>query len=206
MENLLEDDSENLLRMSPDEYWVGDFMHRKENHAIVRVPDEFLEDRFNIIGLDRYIKNLEETYNSILDKGPRRNLKEESSLYYLIHQRYIFTKSGLEAILDKVMSREYGVCPRVGCKSSVGMVPVGLSDGPSKSSTKIYCHNCVNVYEPKGNLQLLDGCAWGRSFPHFLILAHSYHFPSRMYEEYVPRIYGFRICSHDDNDSFSEDN
>ncbi|CAD25839.1 CASEIN KINASE II BETA 2 SUBUNIT (BETA PRIME) [Encephalitozoon cuniculi GB-M1] len=205
MENLLEDDSENLLRISSDEYWVGDFMRRKENHSIVRVPDEFLEDRFNTIGLDRYIDNLEEVYNSVLDKGPRGNFKEESSLYYLIHQRYIFTKSGLEAVLDKVMSREYGACPRVGCRS-VGVIPIGLSDRPQVSSTKIYCHSCVNVYEASGTLQLLDGCAWGRSFPHFLILTHSYHFPSRTCEEYIPRIYGLRICSHDDNDSLSEDN
>ncbi|KAL7346713.1 casein kinase II subunit beta [Encephalitozoon intestinalis] len=191
--------------MSPDEYWVGDFMHRRENRSIVRVPDEFLEDRFNIIGLDRYIKDLEKVYSSILDKGPRSSFQEESSLYYLIHQKYIFTKPGLETVLDRVMSKEYGACPRIGCKS-VGMIPIGLSDRPGVSSTKVYCHCCVSVYEARGILRLVDGCAWGKSFPHFLILTHSYHFPSGKCEEYVPRIYGFRICAHDDNDSLSEDN
>lgn len=197
MEKLLADDS--------DEYWIGDFMHREENHGIVRVPDEFLEDRFNVVGLDRYINSFEETYSSILDKGPRGDPVSEALLYYLIHQRYIFTKAGLEAVLDKVMNEEYGVCPRVGCMSAA-MVPVGMSDKPGRGYTKTYCHGCREVYEPGGVLGALDGCAWGRSFPHFLILTHPYDFPSRACEKYVPRIYGFRICSPDDNDSPSEDN
>lgn len=198
------EDLDSLSQMSYDDYWIGDFMHRRENQGIIRIHDEFLEDRFNIVGLSRYVRNLEKTYSSILDKGPRGNFSEESVLYYLIHQRYIFTKPGLEAVLDKVMNKEYGVCPRWGCES-VPVIPVGLSNEPKVSSSKVYCYNCVNVYEPRNTLCILDGCAWGTSFPHFLILTYSYHFVPKEYGEYVPRIYGFRICVQDENDSFEEE-
>ncbi|KAM0672835.1 subunit beta of casein kinase II [Ordospora colligata] len=197
--------SSDLDHMAAEEYWIGDFMHRKENYGIIRVPDEFLEDRFNLVGLERRIFNLEDAYNSILDRGPRGDFLEESCLYYLIHQRYIFTKPGLEAVLDRVMNKEYGVCPRVGCKASA-VIPIGMSDFPGKKATKVYCHSCTAVYEPGSKLRMLDGCAWGRSFPHFLILTYPYHFPSSTGKEYIPRIYGIRICKHDDNDSHSEDN
>lgn len=198
------EDLNSLSQMSYDDYWIGDFMHRKENHGIVRVHEEFLEDRFNTVGLNKYVRDLENVYNSILDKGPRGDFMSEATLYYLIHQRYIFTKPGLEAVLDKVMNKEYGTCPRLGCES-IPMIPLGLSNEPNVSSTKAYCYNCVNVYEPKDVLCVLDGCAWGKSFPHFLVLTYSYHFVPREYSEYVPRIYGFRVCVGDGNESPEED-
>lgn len=194
----------SLSQISYEDYWIGDFLHRKENRGVVRVHDEFLEDRFNIVGLGAHVRNLERSYNAILDREPRGDFADEAALYYLIHQRYIFTKPGLEAVLDRVMNREYGVCPRWGCES-VPAVPIGLSSEPGVCSTKIYCHGCVNVFEPSGSLCFLDGCAWGVSFPHFLILTYPYHFASEDCRQYVPRIFGFRICAQDDNESLDED-
>jgi casein kinase II subunit beta len=199
-----EDDFECSSEASYEDYWIGDFLRKKENQGLVRIHDAFLEDKFNILGLEQYMSDLHATHESITDKAPRRDYSEESALYLLMHQRFVFTKVGLDAVLDKVVNREYGTCPRIGCRS-IPAIPIGMSNEPCKSSTKIYCHGCVNIYEPKSSLCLLDGCAWGRSFPHFLILTYPYEFVPKDCEPYTPRLFGFRICAHDDNDSMEED-
>ncbi|EQB60260.1 casein kinase ii subunit beta [Vairimorpha apis BRL 01] len=174
-----------------EDYWMRDFFMKKENSLLARIPDVYLNDTFNLIGLNKKIKDLEACYNAILDFNKSTDFSEESALYYLIHQRYIYTMSGLEDILDKVLNKEFGSCIRVNCATP--LIPIGLNNEPRVSTTKMYCYNCVCIYLPKGPIKALDGCAWGKYFPHFLLLTYPYKFKKRKIQEYVPKIYGFRI-------------
>ena len=53
-------------------------------------------------------------------------------LYGLIHQRFITTRSGLQVYKERLLEAEFGVCPRVGCHSSL-LAPCGLSNLPGNN-------------------------------------------------------------------------
>lgn len=183
-----------------EDLWILKFMNKRQNRYLERVHDSFLQDRFNFYGLKEKIENFEEGYLAIHDQKPSKNFENESNLYFLIHQRYIFTKTGADNVLDRVMNKEYGTCPRHGCKNTP-TIPIGLSNQIGKSKTFIYCHNCNNLFEPRGSLKKLDGSAWGTGFAHFLILTYPYQFEKTPIKEYIPKIFGFKVSEPDENDS-----
>lgn len=195
-----EDDSEESTR-SYEDSWVTQFLADKKNQSLLRVHENFLSDRFNLHGLREKIEGFEEAYLAIQDKRASTNYEVESTVYLLIHQRYLLTKIGLEGVLERVLSWDFGECSRVGCKNSPYM-PVGLSNEPHKSGTKVYCYNCASMYEPtRSDLKKLDGCAWGTSFPHLLLLTYPYHFEKTISDPFVPRVYGFQVADPDEFDS-----
>lgn len=191
------DDSE----MTYDDMWILKFLDRRENKHLERVHDNFLCDRFNFNGIREKVKDFESAYGAIQDRHESTNLEIESTVYLLAHQRYIYTKSGLDSIFNKVLNREFGACHQYGCED-VPFVPTALSNEPKKSGTMLFCHNCESLYEPRGSLRNLDGCAWGIGFAHFLILSYPYHFEKRARKPaYTPRIFGIQLYKRDDNDS-----
>lgn len=181
------------------EFWVLNFMNKRPNRYLERIQDFFILDRFNLQGLSEKIEGFEDAYLAILDQKPSKNYESEEKVYLLAHQRYIFTKIGADNVLDRVLNREYGLCPRYGCDKIV-LIPIGLSNDFGHSGTMLYCYNCSNLFEPKGSLKLLDGSAWGASFPSFLILSYPYHFEKKSYDKYTPRLFGFQIAESKDND------
>lgn len=183
-----------------EDLWVLRFMNQRQNRYLERIQDFFIQDRFNLHGLKEKIEGFEDAYLAIQDKKPSRDFEREGIVYLLAHQRYIYTKVGADNVLDRVLNREYGICPRYGCKD-ISLVPIGLSNDVGKHGTMTYCHNCGNLFEPRGSLRKLDGCAWGNGFAHFLILSYPYHFEKKTAEPYIPRIFGFQIAKSEDNDS-----
>lgn len=175
-------------------------MNKRQNRYLERIQDSFLQDKFNFYGLKEKIESFDDAYLAILDQGPSRNFPAESILYLLAHQRYIFTKTGADNVLDRVLNRDYGTCPRYGCKD-IPLIPIGLSNQIGKACTMAYCHNCNNLFEARGSLKKLDGAAWGCGFAHFLVLTYPYQFEKKPFREYVPKIFGFRVSEPEDDDS-----
>lgn len=183
--------------------WFIKLKRRKEAKYLTRVPNEFINDGFNIFGIEEIIPDFDLSLNAILDCEPSRDFIHEREVYYLIHQRYIFTRMGIEGILKKVLKGVYGTCPILGCKGAV-MVPVGLYCKPNKSNTKLFCATCGNLFEPKNSLKNLDGCAWGTSFAHYLIMCYSKYFEKASGEKYLPRLFGFQISELDQPDEVQQ--
>lgn len=183
-----------------DDLWILKFLSKKRNRYLERIPDLFLEDKFNLFGLKEKVKTFEDSYLAILNTKPSKDFDEESKLYLYIHQRYIFTKMGAENVLDRVISLEYGSCQKHGC-DDYPLIPGSISNEFGDSPTMLYCHNCGNLYESRSSLRRLDGCAWGTGFPHFLILSYPYHFEKKQSVPYVPKLFGFQISEPEDNDS-----
>lgn len=183
-----------------DDLWVLRFMNKRQNRYLERIQDSFIQDRFNFYGLKEKVENFEEAYLAIQDQKPSKNFNSESMLYLLAHQRYIFTKTGADNVLDRVLNKEYGVCPRFGCKD-IPLIPIGLSNQIGKAYTLTYCHNCNNLFQPKGSLKKLDGAAWGVGFAPFLVLTYPYQFEKKPYREYIPKIFGFAVTEPEENDS-----
>ena len=136
----------------------------------MEVPEEFIQDDFNLYGLSSTVPNYELALDMILDNESDDDLDEEQqemvernaeTLYGLIHARFIVTALGLQMMLEKVRQSEFGVCPRINCFSQP-LLPVGLSDKPMQHTLKMYCPSCQEIYYPKYTRHSsIDGAYFG---------------------------------------------
>ncbi|XP_023800910.1 casein kinase II subunit beta [Cyanistes caeruleus] len=75
-----------------------------------------------------------------------------------------------------------------------GPRPPGLSDIPGEAMVKLYCPKCMDVYTPKSSRHHhTDGAYFGTGFPHMLFMVHPEYRPKRPANQFVPRLYGFKI-------------
>lgn len=59
---------------------------------------------------------------------------------------------------------------------------------------KLYCPKCQDVYTPKSSRHHhTDGAYFGTGFPHMLFMVHPEYRPKRPANQFVARLYGFKI-------------
>jgi casein kinase II subunit beta len=95
--------------------------------------------------------------------------------------------------LEKYKKADFGKCPRVMCKSHP-LLPMGQSDNPNVKAVKLYCAKCEDIYNPKSSRHsAIDGAYFGTSFHNIIFQVYPALIPTKAYDRYVPRIYGFRV-------------
>ena len=123
----------------------------------LEVPEEFIEDDFNLTGLNTLVLLYNDALDVILDLEPKQrptdaqmSLIESSAemLYGLIHQRFLVTKQGLGIMADRLKANEFGTCPREGC-GGAGTLPCGRSDQAGVDTVKMFCVRCCDIYHPR---------------------------------------------------------
>ncbi|XP_034105068.1 suppressor-of-stellate-like protein isoform X1 [Drosophila nasuta] len=186
---------------SSDGSWVGWFVNLEVNAFLCRVPYDYIEDKFNLTGLETMVPNFPQALDALLDTefdteygfNPMETDSETTAqLYGLIHARYILSPLGIDKMYMKYKRGDFGFCPRIYCDGQL-MLPVGLTDRIGESHVKVYCPRCQDVYQPQDRCAVLDGSMFGSSFPHMFFMQLPHLLPEPPIEKYTPRIYGFKV-------------
>jgi len=128
--------------------WISWFCSLPGHDFFCEVPEDFVEDDFNLFGLNTAVDSYNEALDTILDlevdddslqdDGMVSIERSAEMLYGLIHARYIVTKAGLAAVLQKYDRRVFGSCPRVLCDNAP-LLPIGQYDAVGKEGVKVFC-------------------------------------------------------------------
>uniref|UniRef100_A0A0N5ABL3 Casein kinase II subunit beta n=1 Tax=Syphacia muris TaxID=451379 RepID=A0A0N5ABL3_9BILA len=209
---LLVDHFVHAMSSSDEVSWVSWFCGLRGNEYFCEVDEEYINDKFNLTGLNDQVPNYRLALDMILDLEPEEDLDNVASesieqaaelLYGLIHARFILTNRGISQMKDKWDNGDFGFCPRYNI-----LIPIqtsfassssfssgelvhqpGLSDIPGESMVKLYCPKCMDVYTPRNNRnQHTDGAYFGTGFPHMFFFVHPEARPDRPEEHFVPRL------------------
>lgn len=157
------DTSSNGDEENQDERWIAVFLNKPGNQIFVEIDEQYLTDRFNLVGLNKYfdekmstmLRYMTDDENFLKSEYPRMNNHEIERLerncakfYGMIHARYILTYQGQYDMMTLYREFIFGKCPRTACESHP-LLPLGLYDVPDKDTFKLYCPMCEDVYLPK---------------------------------------------------------
>jgi len=200
-----EESDSSLSDVSSSYSWISWFVSIPGNEFFLEIDEEYIRDNFNLYGLRQMFQYYDHALELILDpEGPDEEdlqdrdyieiNKEASELYGLIHARFIFSPRGLSMLKERHLSGDFGTCPRMNC-SNHKCLPLGADDDIRKSTVRVYCPLCEQVYASR-RVSKLDGAFFGTSLPHMLLQAYPDLVPTQRPIPYVAKIFGFRVHSH----------
>ncbi|KAL8276710.1 hypothetical protein RQP46_010889 [Phenoliferia psychrophenolica] len=165
--------------------WITTFLAEPGHAYLCKIPKAFIEDGGNLGDLSALVPFFNDALEMILSSGvkdeedpfhgfeldwpwhtPHVEVSAEL-LYGLIHQRFIITHEGLQAMHQMYQAKEFGTCPRTRCTSpsSGKIVPCGSSNDIGVGSVKLHCISCEDFFVPPSpDLPHLDGAFFGKDF------------------------------------------
>ncbi|KAM5540463.1 hypothetical protein V8D89_005921 [Ganoderma adspersum] len=198
MEDAAEQEEEGYSSSTPTSTltWISWFCSLPGHEYFCEVAEDFIEDDFNLTGLNVMVPFWKEAMEMVLDmepdedtsKIPDVSIVEASAelLYGLCHQRYILTRAGLQAMVDKYEAGVFGSCPRVYC-NGCNVVPCGRSDLPGLDTVKLFCPNCNDIYTPPSSrFQGVDGAFFGTTFAHLFFQSYRELAPAPFWKHASP--------------------
>ncbi|WAR31475.1 CSK2B-like protein [Mya arenaria] len=150
------------MSSSEEVSWISWFCGLRGNEFFCEVDEDYIQDKFNLTGLNEQVPHYRQALDMILDLEPDDELEENPNQSDLIEQ--------------------------------AAEMLYGLSDVPGEAMVKLYCPKCQDVYTPKSSRHHhTDGAYFGTGFPHMLFMVHPEYRPKRPANQFVPRLYGFKI-------------
>lgn len=162
--------------------WINWFTSLPGHDFYCQVHEDYIEDDFNLTGLQAQVPFWKQALEMVLDVEPEEDsntipdisIIESSSelLYGLVHQRFILTKAGLAMMAERYEQAGFGRCSRVFCQG-YALLPCGRADTPGVDTVKLFCPNCQDIYStPSSKYANVDGAFFGTTFP--TLFFHTY--------------------------------
>lgn len=194
--------SSDLTDDEEPQTWIEWFCQLRGHEFFCEIDTQYIADAFNLYGLRAQVSRYKQCVELLLGVGDSASDREGQEqelyphakrLYGLIHARYILTSQGQKHMLHKYEFGDFGKCPRVLC-GLANVLPVGEHAEMGRSSVKLYCPQCQDMYDPPRKCHRdIDGAYFGPSFPHLLMMVKPDSFQPKPFRVYTPRIYGFRV-------------
>ncbi|NXV57014.1 CSK2B kinase, partial [Molothrus ater] len=181
------------MSSSEEVSWISWFCGLRGNEFFCEVDEDYIQDKFNLTGLNEQVPHYRQALDMILDLEPGNGVW---GLWGGVWGGVWGSHGGLwtpltplcpPPQLEKYQQGDFGYCPRVYCENQP-MLPIGLSDIPGEAMVKLYCPKCMDVYTPKSSRHHhTDGAYFGTGFPHMLFMVHPEYRPKRPANQFVPR-------------------
>eukprot|EP00917_Polyrhabdina_sp_WS-2016_P032870 GHVP01070010.1.p1 GENE.GHVP01070010.1~~GHVP01070010.1.p1 ORF type:complete len:254 (+),score=34.29 GHVP01070010.1:76-837(+) len=177
--------------------WIKWYCGLEGHEILCKVDEDYIKDSFNLYGLKQRVSLFDQVIELVLSTASVEEdsdfvllHREATTLYGLIHARYIMSPAGLGMMKSKYNQKAYGTCPRVYCECQ-SLLPFGDSESLGVSKVKGYCPKCQEIYHLRN--AIVDGSCFGPSFPAFFLSSFPIHIPISRPNSYCPKIFGFRV-------------
>ncbi|XP_038672867.1 casein kinase II subunit beta [Scyliorhinus canicula] len=202
-----EKQKDTKMSSSEEVSWISWFCGLRGNEFFCEVDEDYIQDKFNLTGLNEQVPHYRQALDMILDLEPG------TLVPWICHpcpehvgpELSLFTSNRLPLPKCRFPCKE--LLPVYVCQltffvslslppppQSCCLFQLGLSDIPGEAMVKLYCPKCMDVYTPKSSRHHhTDGAYFGTGFPHMLFMVHPEYRPKRPANQFVPRLYGFKI-------------